>query len=223
MVMRNYQSLSLVICLCLITNICSAFSFGVKASRGISRIEVGILTDDADSYELKSAWRPSGNLGFSIDWNIKDKSAINLDLLFNQIEGELETNYSETEYISSYSNINFHFSYISIPIYFEYSFNSFEVGIGVQNSLLVKSKAEARYEITYNTAKEFFSSESEDYRLFSFDFGPKILLSYNFSERFTLNADFYYGWNQEREANEIRANAQQLLVGVNYKLYSKEK
>jgi len=126
-------------------------NFGLKLNGGVSKVNNTIKTSNGTIY---SKFATSGQVGLLYNFDFTKKSSLNIELLFNQIEGKERTEFDLTdEYGDIVGNVkidfNKHLSYISLPVSYGYKLKRFQIELGFQISLLLTSSGNGQTEMLF--------------------------------------------------------------------------
>lgn len=202
----------------------SQHDFGVKINGGVSKITSKF---NSDITTQKFYFVPSGHAGFFYSFSIK-KSFIGAEILFSQIEGKerLSIPIFDNNGNSAGEHIDIiyrHISYLSFPIYYGFKFKKLSINLGVQSSLALASSGEERGQFGGTVVSNNFTKLNID----NYDFGARAGMFINLSKRFSLDLNYYYGFNNILNNSVTIPNwkwkVQQATIGLCYKIFSKEK
>jgi hypothetical protein len=199
------------------------FDFGIKVTGGLSKITANRYLSNTTS---KYFFVPSGQVGFFYNRNFLKKSIIGADLLLSEIRGkeEMKSSYNLGGPALEFgiSNLNYRIFYLSFPIYYGFKIKSFTINLGTQTSLALASRATWISKRTYNGS--IINTEGNGkLNIDLYDFGPRVMLTFNFLEKFAIEATYYYG------INNIMSNTappswnwkvQQITFGLHYRFLS---
>lgn len=177
--------------------------------------------------------QPSGLFGLSYTYKIKTRFNIGGELLLSQIEGKEKL---ETPATDIYGNptgdlitdeINKHISYLSIPVFFGISFKKLNVNLGFQTSFMLANNGREKGQVTTNGTTTTWDKTGK-LNIDSYDYGARIGLGYEISNRIGVEANYYYGLNNIISNTvtipNLKWTIQQVVLGVRYNffIYKKE-
>lgn len=149
---------------------------------------------------------------------------VGAELLFLQMEGkkkfdgvlsDMYGNKTGTFISTTFWNI----SYIALPVYYGFRIKKFNINLGGQASVMVASSYNHKSHIKMDNGETDDIRTGDDLNnIDRFDFGPRAGLFFDLSEKFALEANYYFGLNDIISGNHVisRRN-QQLTVGLRYK------
>lgn len=211
---------------------------GVKVSGGISRIYGTLKFRNLPPSNMSTSFSPSFLAGLYYSHPMGQKSSLGAELLFSQVEGgqTFDWDYTALGYPSiegtqsdfTYESI----SYVSLPVYYGYTFNKLTFNAGFQISYAFSSSGcnESNYDYTLiaedgsrQVNKGSWTHELDDLDIKDFDFGPRVGIIYQLTNRLSMEGMFYYGINNIKPTNssEEELKIQQMTVGIRYGLWSK--
>jgi opacity protein-like surface antigen len=198
---------------------------GIKANYGLSYLNHEVVFKDSYGLIDKNYYAFSFQGGLFYKLHLHNFS-INAEILFMQIGGK---EYREVPLVDQYGNIIEvsasrtiwrHISYLGIPIYMGYDFKRLNINFGFQTNLLLLSSEKIKYESHYNgilyTSKDKYHGIGID----KFDYGIKAGLIFRLSDKFFIEANYYYGLNNIYKGNNVIMNIQQMTIGLRYKFNS---
>ncbi len=189
-------------------------SFGLKINPGLSKI-------DASFPDAKFTF--SGNAGIYYSAKINDRSVFGAELLFIQIEGlelteieGIDTGGHPTGIIYT-SEVWRHISYIGLPIYFGIKFKRLMINIGFQTSFTLFSGAR---DLCYTEDEVLWDNESDKLNIDWFDFGGRIGLIFDITDRFQIEGNYYYGVSNILKFDSWVWKNQQITIGLRYTFFT---
>lgn len=208
-------------------------SFGVKINGGVSNISDNGYNPSYETY--KGYFKPSGQVGFFYNLPVRAHEVFGIELLFTQIEskekivdtlGTAYTNYPNgaVPFISTFT-ISKHISYLSLPVHYGINVKKFTFNVGMQFWVRLLSSAQEVVENNFSTAPGYFvltpSTTTYNYKrlhIKDVDFGQTVSIIYHFTNKFAIEANYYYGFNNiypnNRRTTEWRT--QQMTLGLRY-------
>lgn len=197
---------------------------GIKAGAGLSRI-----TNSLNMENLSTQFVPSGQGGFYYKRTLGNGSSLGMELLFSQIEGketwegwELLFNSDERfEMVYVKNRLSRHISLLSLPVYYGINIKKLTIHAGVQSS----------YAIAYSSPYTSTGiRQGQPYRrktisdnsvIDKFDFGPRAGIIYPLNDKLSVEATYYYGFNNilKDGSPADKLKVQQMTVGVRYALW----
>jgi hypothetical protein len=201
------------------------WTIGIKANAGASAIDYNFGSGALFTYSNK--FQAGYNAGIYFNNILNAHENFCFEILFLHMNGLFHTNQSLTDtlgnQIGSGTTDDFiHLSYLSIPLYYKYRISNFSIGAGVQISYLIISSDETKYSDTEYGQSNSGSFNAKNLDIIKYDYGPKLMLSYQLSNKISINLDYYYGLQNliiNGSSNGISERNQQLSFGVVYKLY----
>jgi len=200
------------------------WAIGIKANAGASMVDYNFGSGALVVYSNKLQGAFNGGMYFNNILN--DNESFCFEILFLQMNGLLHQDFSFTDSLGNPGSVNtddyYHLSYLSIPLYYKYSISKFSIGIGVQVSYLLGSKDEFHYSVLEYGQASDTSYTVKNLPITKFDYGPKLMLFYQLSNKLSLSLDYYYGLqNLYNDVNSlgITEKNQQFSFGVAYRLY----
>ncbi len=148
----------------------------------------------------KNYYRPSGQAGLFFNRYLKHQFSIGAELLYTQIEGREYMELQQTnqngmpgQYITD--NVWRHISYLGIPIYFGYNFKRLNINIGFQFNYVLASGGEEKGQEPNNGNVTIWDNKFNELGIKNYDFGAKGGLVFKLSDKFLIEANYYYGLN----------------------------
>jgi hypothetical protein len=113
--------------------------------------------------------------------------------------------------------------YLSVPLMAGFRFEHFDLFLGVQGSLALKSWARDEGWIFFDSMVRGFDNKYPTMNVQPFDIGPKAAATYSLSDRFSLEMSYYHGLIAIQQARNAPwpFRVRQLLVGLNWRLGGK--
>ena len=189
-------------------------SFGVKINPGMSKISSS-FSDTKFTF--------SGNAGIYYSAKIYDRSVFGAELLFLQIEGLELTEFEGTLANGDPSGIIYtsevwrHISYIGLPIYYGIKFKRLMINIGFQTSVALFSGAR---DLLYTGDEVLWDNESDKLNIDWLDFGVRIGLIFDLTDRFQIEGNYYYGVSNILKFDARAWKNQQITIGLRYTLFT---
>jgi Outer membrane protein beta-barrel domain len=205
------------------------YSFGLKLNGGACYFTTKYTFTPPSNSTQKFYLKPSGQGGAFFRYNLSDKFLLGADLLFLPIYGKEKLTSFVTDNNGNltgefYESILLrHYYYLGIPVYFGFSRNKFNYSIGMQTNIVIASGAEeignaylqGQYYQWHNKAGKLVSR--------SYDIGIRLGLLYQANDRFSFEANYYYGLINLVNSKPINENwfwrVQQMTLGINYRLW----
>lgn len=171
---------------------------GATANAGMSKVTSNL----PHSGDFKAKYTPSGNLGVFLEKRIGKKSALGIEALWVQIEGNegvknlILTGYDnqglqELGVISTKSRL--HTSYAGVPIYYRLAFGKFGIKAGAQPMLFLFASSSYKAKGLVSGKPYKAANKTKDLKFDRVDIGPKLGIDYQLNNKLRLRADFYYG------------------------------
>jgi opacity protein-like surface antigen len=197
---------------------------GFKVSGGVSKLsERPAMTHE--NINIFYHFAPSGQAGLFYELGFAKNSIFGAELLFTQMackqiveisnpdrRGFVAPTYTLTQ--------NIQISYLSLPVYYGLKINKVTLAVGFQTSLHLYNRIKTHHE-SVDPSYTFVADSESEADISDFDFGPKAGLQYNFSQRFSAEAGYYYG------VSDILSGGgwylQQITAGLRYKFWIKDK
>jgi hypothetical protein len=216
-------------------------SFGFKINGGVSNISDKLYDPNIETHT--NYFKPSGQVGFFYNMPIRTHEVFGIELLFTQIESKekiIDTmgyaynlNGSTSPVISNYT-ISKHISYLSLPVHYGINVKKFTFNVGMQFSVRLLSSAQEIEQDSYtNNASGYGfvltpSTTTYNYKRWiikDVDFGQTVGIIYHFTNKFAIEGNYYYGFNNiypdNRRTTEWRT--QQLTLGLRYAFLTMKK
>ena len=197
---------------------------GVKLDFGASVISNSFV-DKLDNWSVNKA--PSGNIGIVYNHHFLSNSILGLELVYMHVESRELIN--DIVYTDSKGNalaygtgkMRKRISYFTMPVYYGYKFSKWSVNAGFQFSMVISSSAEVKVQSDY-----YDYSYSEDMPLNKMDYGPRIGLNWQMSDKFSLEGMYYRGMKNifRNSGHGEDANiwkVEQFVLGIQYTFYRK--
>ena len=177
----------------------------------------------------KNYYRPSGQAGLFFNRYLKHQFSIGAELLYTQIEGREYMELQQTnqngmpgQYITD--NVWRHISYLGIPIYFGYNFKRLNINIGFQFNYVLASGGEEKGQEPNNGNVTIWDNKFNELGIKNYDFGAKGGLVFKLSDKFLIEANYYYGLNNiikdKDYAKVTKWQVQQMTIGLRYEYVS---
>lgn len=227
----NIFKINLLVILLISTRltVLSQDNLGVKIGLGISSITKS-YTDVNDSMEIKSTFSKNNNPAFSNNFGmyylvqISEKSLIGFEFLINTTRDRRRVTYDE-----SYSNGNNishtnylekkNITYFRVPLYYGYKIQKISINAGINAMFALRSKGRAKGESISNGEISVIDRKEKKLKIYGYDFGPSIGLTYYFSEEFNFELIYYSGLkNLPLLISVEKWKNRQLLFGISYNL-----
>jgi hypothetical protein len=214
----------------LITVIILSFSafgqhdLGLKLNGGVSCLNMNPhsrLQDQKDRLQF------SGQGGVYYNYTLPKHFMVGAELLFVQIEGKTYNKILFTDELGNYIGdfgtykILQNISYFGLPVYFGYKIKKFTINLGFQVNYMLTGSAIEKGEVTFKGETSTFKNIHKKLAIDNFDYGPRIGFTYGLSERFSLEANYYYGLNNllTNSIGRMKWNIQQCTLGLQLKLF----
>ena len=198
-------------------------NFGLKINGGVSKID---NTTNISNGTVDIQFAPSVQMGIFYNFDFTKKSNLNIELLFNQIEGKEIT---EFDFTDNYGNVtgkatidfNKHLSYISLPILYGFKIKRFKIKVGFQLSFLIANSGNSKTMILNNGEYSTIEDEYDKLYIDTYDYGSVVGFSYEINKKIIIGGNFYYGLNNilENENYNLKWKNQQITIGLKYILY----
>lgn len=200
-------------------------NFGVKINPGVS-----YFTTKLESYNTDQKFypMPSGQGGLFYDYRFASNYLLTAELLYLRVDGK---EYMKIMYFDSNGNLTGeygedwiwrHVSFVGIPVYAGYSYNKWNVNLGIQTNFVIESGGREKGNATINGEYHSFENKSDQLGIDKISFGPRAGAIYKLNDRFSLEANYYYGVNNLLSPDPISESwkwrVQQLTVGVRFNL-----
>ena len=208
-------------------------SFGVKINGGVSKISDNAYNPQYESY--KGYFKPSGQVGFFYNLPIRAHEVFGIELLFTQIESKEKVVDSIGAYYTNYPNgktpllstatISKHISYLSLPVHYGINVKKFTFNVGMQFWVrLLSSAQEVVYDnFTYGNFSNYLTPNTTTYNykrwiIKDVDFGETVGIIYHFTNKFAIEGNYYYGFNNIYPNNRrtTQWKTQQITLGLRY-------
>ncbi len=189
-------------------------SFGVKINPGMSKIS---------SSFADAKFTLSGNAGIYYSAKINNRSVFGAELLFLQIEGLELTEFEGTDTGGhptgeiSISEVRRHISYIGLPIYYGIKFKRLMINIGFQTSFVLFSSAR---DLFYTGDEVLWDNKFDKLNIDCFDFGGRIGLIFDITDRFQIEGNYYYGVSNILKFDSCVLKNQQITIGLRYTFFT---
>lgn len=219
----NFVKIILVLILyivCLTTK--GQHDFGVKINGGWSKISTEINSSNlTQDYKFMSSYQG----GLSYNFHFKNKSIIGAELLFSKIRGKEHSKSPTTDEFGNptsqfiISDIDRNISYLSIPIYYSYNYKKLHFNFGIQTSYAIVSDGLAKTSAPDSNGNMlYFESKSEKLPIKNFDFGVRMGLFFNLTNKISIEATYYYGLTNIYKYSFAQWKIQQFTVGIKYNI-----
>lgn len=208
------------------TQLPKLWSIGVKANAGASMIRYNF--GSGALFTLTNKFQVAYNGGIFFNNILNDNESFCFEVLFVQMNGLFNLYESATDSLGnpngSFNQDEYtHLSYLSIPLYYRYRISDFSIALGLQVSYLLMSNEKNTISIIQTGYPNFDTTYvSKNLSISKFDYGPKLMLFYQLSNKLSLNLDYYYGIQNlllNTSATGFSIRNQQLSFGLAYKLY----
>jgi hypothetical protein len=226
---------NLFLILTIFTSALSSFgqhNFGLRANLGISYLTTRIASL-IPQQEQKFYPMPSGQIGIYYSYQIAEKFNIATDLLFipiygrdriktvnNSVIGNSNGYQSEAYFYRQIYNLGF-------PIYFGYNYKKININIGFQTHYVLTSGGKQKGSNTINGNTQKNESKMEKLGINKIDYGPRVGIVYEKSDKLSFNANYYFGLTNLLENSIVNSfwvwKVQLLTFGINYKLLGHKK
>jgi outer membrane protein with beta-barrel domain len=202
------------------------WTIGIKANAGVSIIDYNLGSSAFASISNKFQFAYNGGIYFNNLLN--DNESFCFELLFLQMNGLYNFNEPITDSANNTigsinQNQNTYFTCFSIPLYYKYRISKLSIALGAQINYLLIRTEKTNFTITqYGNTIYDTTYTSKNLSIAKFDYGPKLMLFYNITDKLSLNLDYYYGIQNlitDASASGFSEKNQQLSFGVCYKLY----
>lgn len=171
----------------------------------------------------------SGQFGVYCLYHINNTFTFGTELFFVKINGK-ET---DTRYVYDTINKNMaqcsdifytHFSYISVPAYFGIILKKLTINIGAQVLLDFGTKGLEKFQITEGRSDTSWSNKIDLLPIKGVNVVPRLGVVYDLTNKLSIEASYYHGINNilRKSVPDRKWRAQQLTVGLRFKLYSKK-
>ena len=200
-------------------------SVGIKANGGLSYFPTKIHQTGTPQTTQIFYFVPSAQCGIYYNYQVEQKSLFGIELLLTQIEGK---EHDETPATDNFGNptgqfitndISRHLSYLSVPIYYGFFIKKLNVNFGLQTSMLLKSSGLSKAKSPDNNGGYYnFELKLDNLPVKDFDFGAKLGLSYALTNRFSIEATYYYGLLNIYKYNsaDFKYKIQQITIGLRF-------
>lgn len=182
------------------------------------------------TFKIKPAL--SGNGGVFYNLHFGHNFVFGSELLFIQIEGqdrlEYEIHYSKDDIGHATSDLYEHISYLGLPIYCGFTIKNMTINAGFQLSYALARRGREALNINVNGAIYSDENRIDNLPIDKFDFGPRIGLTYNLNNKFSIEGVYYYGINNILENQDdsifpLSHKIQQATIGLRYKIFKKDR
>ena len=189
-------------------------NFGLKINPGMSKISNSFSNPE---------FIFSGNAGIYYSAENDDRSVFGMELLFLQIEG-----HELTEFEGVYANgdpsgeiytseIWRSISYIALPVYYGTKFKKLMINIGFQIAIVLFSSAR---DTGYREGILWWDNTFDELNINSFDFGARVGLIFDLTDRFQIEGNYYYGVQNMLKTDAWVWKNQQITIGLRYTLFT---
>jgi hypothetical protein len=217
-------------------------SFGFKINGGLSMITDKIYDPNIETHT--NYFKPSGQVGFFYNLPVRAHEVFGIELLFTQIESKekivdtLGYAYNlngSTSPINSTYTISKHISYLSLPVHYGINVKKITFNVGMQFSARLLSKAQYIEQDSYtNNASGYGfvltpSTTTYNYKrlpIKDVDFGETVGIIYHFTNKFAIEGNYYYGFNNIYPSEHIKGiiwKTQQITLGLRYSFLTLKK
>ncbi len=212
-------------------NTFAQFDIGVKANGGASRMNIDNSFNDATT---KNYIQPSYQGGFYFNLHLPHKFSLGAELLFTQIKEKefVEFPALDTSGHATSNKDNFVLAstlyYLGIPVYVGYNFNRLNINLGLQYNYSLASNTVSNEQYYNNGNIITYEHKYNHSNVIAYDFGARAGLTYKLSNKFSIEANYYYGLknvlNVDKDYRTTwKWQVQQATIGMRYNLCSIEK
>lgn len=174
---------------------------------------------------------PSGQAGLFYSYRFGKFSA-GTELFFIPIEGcetlitnVLDQTGNPTGELGN-DTIRRHIYYLGVPLYFGYYIKKFNFNLGAQFHYALASGGEEQGHINYNGGYYRWNNKSTSLAIDKFDIGVRAGVFYNLNDKFSIEANYYYGFNNlisdPRISPDWKWKVQQMTIGLRYGIMRRE-
>ncbi len=202
--------------------------FGIKANGGLSKFS-NPRYDGIQGFHDRFAI--SEQLGLYATLHTGNNSHLGTELILSQVRGKETLQLDFTDQFgnlvgngktTTYMNI----TYLAIPIYYGIRINKLFFNLGVQSSIPLMSNARQFGDATFYGKTTHYETNYEKFNIGKNNFGAKAGLGFNLTNKISLESTYYYGISHIFHVNRNLGRiwqVQQILFGLRYKLFTKEK
>ncbi|MHA1723705.1 MAG: hypothetical protein ACTSXH_02530 [Promethearchaeota archaeon] len=187
------------------------FDFGIKVNPGLSKIFMGYPDDSLFTF--------SGGGGLFFDFKLSKMSYFGIEFLFIQIE---DYEYSEEPMFAPGGNqtgelifkARYHISTFGIPFYYGIKIKKIMINLGFQGFWIISSGVKSSL---YENDNLVFENTYSDLNINDFNYGIIIGLFYDLSEKFKIEANYFYCINNLLKFEDWVWRVHQITIGLRYK------
>ncbi|MBI4930217.1 MAG: PorT family protein [Bacteroidetes bacterium] len=196
---------------------------GLTANGGLSYLSTKLTSSQTTQ---KFYFVPSGHGGLFYNFHLGDKSLLGTELLFIQIEGKERSQIPVTDQYGNptgqfiVQDIRRHISYFGIPIYYGYKIKKLTINLGFQILFTLTSSGHSEYQSPIPII--ILPPISDKLNIDSYDYGARTALTYNLTNKFSIETTYYYGLHNifKGSPDWWIWKTQEVTVGLRYKLFS---
>ncbi len=216
------RQLTILILLAINLTVFGQHNLGLKVNGGLSRISNSLI--DVSNGTDKIQFALSGCSGIFYNLHLNDKSILEAELLFIQIEGRKHLEFDVTDGFGNKTgtatdDIFEYISYLGLPVYYGLKLNKWIINLGFQVSFTLTSSAREKGQAPSNGEIITWDNKFDELNIDSYDFGPRAGVIFNLNNRFAIEGTYYYGVNNilDNDApNWLTWKVQQATVGLRY-------
>jgi opacity protein-like surface antigen len=214
-------------------------SFGLKVNGGVSKMSDNLY----DHYHgsQTSYFVPSGQAGFFYDQPVRAHEVFGVELLFSQIQGKTKSvdtigtysaNGTTSTNILLTNTFTGSISYLTLPVYYGVKIKKFTIKAGLQVSVMLARQGKEHYQVNYIPPYSYYTVPMDKSgKLYVKDgaFGQTASITYNISQKFAIEASYYYELSNLYRNAKLNASAenvwrfQQITLGLRYSFLTIQK
>lgn len=203
-------------------------SIGLKLNFGISSRKTSYTFPPSVTIGITTANKlaPSFSLGGFYEYNFGKNSALSAELLYTALNGTEDFNRQLSDKdrnVTGFENstLTTRVSFIALPISYTYQIKNFRILLGFQTSIDVASSGEMKITRVENGIQTDMTMNSETVAQDKGDFGVRLGLCYDLSNKVALEINFYEGMNDMADSESTKIKYRQMVFGVRYKFFQK--
>ncbi len=204
-------------------------NIGVKVNGGLSGIF--IYDNSTQQIKQKSYFVASGQGGLLYNLSLGNKSLFGAEFLFIQIEGKGRSEIPFTDQngnpTGEYGVDNFftHITYVGLPIYYGFKIKKLTLNLGAQTAYAIASGGREKGQAADGYGGiTTWDNKFDKLNIDAFDFGARVGLIFNLTNRFAIEGTYYYGISNILKKNvnnsELKWKIQQITIGLHYTFFT---
>lgn len=175
---------------------------------------------------IESKLAPSFSVGGFYEFNFGKNSAFSAELLYTELYGKEDFNrqlFDQDRNVTGFENstITTRVSFIALPISYTYQIRNFRILLGLQTSIDVASSGEMKITRVENGIQTDMTMTSETVAQDKGDFGVRLGLCYDLSNKVALEINFYEGMNDMADSESTKIKYRQMVFGLRYRFFQK--